>query len=131
MDHERFDALTRMVAAASRRSLLRRALAAGMVVTLGGTVGRWSAAAHHCTDAGCGCATGTRHACGHGLVCCPINPGMPGGAGVCAWRGECASSPEPDPEPCGDLGCECDYHDPYSCNTGLNCCAEGWSFVCC
>lgn len=133
MDQERFDALTRRVgrstSTASRRIAVRRALAGGLGALVTGAFSGRSSSAHHCTDAGCGCATGTRHACGRGLVCCPVNPGLPGGGGVCAWKGECPSAPEP--ETCSYYGCECDFHDPYACDPGLGCCAEGWSFVCC
>ena len=78
MDDQRFDALTRaMSVATSRRGALRLGLA-GAAATLARIFGRTqSATAHHCTYEGCGCATGTKHACGSGLVCCASSPGTP------------------------------------------------------
>jgi hypothetical protein len=42
-----------------------------------------------CTGAGCACATGTYLPCDFGLTCCPLQPGLPGGPGVCAPEGSC------------------------------------------
>lgn len=42
-----------------------------------------------CTGAGCACATGTYLPCDYGLACCPLQPGLPGGPGVCAPDGSC------------------------------------------
>lgn len=42
-----------------------------------------------CSGAGCACATGTFAPCDYGLSCCPLQPGLPGGPGVCAPDGSC------------------------------------------
>jgi hypothetical protein len=42
-----------------------------------------------CSGAGCACATGTYLPCDYGLTCCPLQPGLPGGPGVCAPDGSC------------------------------------------
>jgi hypothetical protein len=42
-----------------------------------------------CTGPGCACATGTYLPCDPGLTCCPQQPGLPGGPGVCAPEGSC------------------------------------------
>lgn len=96
MEPRRFDTLTRSVATSvNRRAALRRMgrLATSALVMLGGlSRTRQTAVAHHCTYEGCGCATGTQHPCGSGLVCCASSPGTPGGAGVCTRRGQCGES---------------------------------------
>jgi hypothetical protein len=118
MDDRRFDAMTRTLAAfSSRRGVLRRLRWAGAAAVLAAAgVGR-AASAHHCTYEGCGCATGTKHACGGGLVCCPSSPGTPGGAGVCTRKGYCDDS-------CVDTGNAC----PGNCNWGDGCphCCSGY-----
>lgn len=117
MDHRGFDTWTRSLTARdSRRGALRRL---GLATALGTMVfGRdRSASAHHCTYEGCGCATGTQHACGHGLVCCASSPGAPGGAGVCTPRGQCGGG-------CTGFGGGC----PGYCNWGDGCadCCTGY-----
>ena len=118
MDDQRFDALTCLVSsdlAARRRCGLGWASAAA---TLTGIFGRTqSATAHHCTYEGCGCATGTQHACGSGLVCCASSPGTPGGGGVCTPRAQCGGG-------CADRGASC----PGYCNWGDGCsgCCSGY-----
>lgn len=116
MDDRRFDALTRSLAAPiSRRGALRRVGLGGAL--LGTLLGRrQEAAAHHCTYEGCGCATGTQHACGQGLVCCASSPGTPGGGGVCTPRGQCGG--------CTGRGNAC----PGYCNWGDGCadCCTGY-----
>jgi hypothetical protein len=42
-----------------------------------------------CSGPGCACATGTYLPCDDGLTCCPLQPGLPGGPGVCAPDGSC------------------------------------------
>ena len=42
-----------------------------------------------CSGTGCACATGTYLPCDVGLTCCPLQPGFPGGPGVCAPDGSC------------------------------------------
>jgi hypothetical protein len=42
-----------------------------------------------CTGTGCACATGTYLPCDPGLSCCALQPGVPGGPGVCAPDGSC------------------------------------------
>jgi hypothetical protein len=118
MDERRFDALTRTLAGSTtRRGILRRASLAGMAAVVGGLLGRRGASANHCDYIGCGCATGVRHACGNGLVCCPSSPGLPGGGGVCAPRGQCGGA-------CVDQGDSC----PAYCNWGDSCpdCCSGY-----
>jgi hypothetical protein len=119
MDHQRFDAWTRELATlTTRRGVMRRAGLAAVAATLAGLFGRSQrAAAHHCDYIGCGCATGARHACGRGLVCCPSSPGLPGGAGICAPRGECGGG-------CVEEGDAC----PGYCNWGDVCpdCCSGY-----
>ena len=96
MDEQRFDALIRSLGAArSRRALMRRALAASLAVIVGGALSQRRASADHCDYAGCGCATGTDHPCGDGLICCPTNPGTPGGAGYCTSEADCDAPPGP------------------------------------
>lgn len=119
MEQRRFDALTRAFAdGSSRRRFLRRAGLAGMSAALNGLIATVRpVAAGHCNSLGCGCITGTRHQCGRGLVCCPSNPGLPGGAGVCAPAGQCGGS-------CVDQGQGC----PAYCNWGDYCpdCCSGY-----
>jgi hypothetical protein len=119
MDSDRFDALARTLASStSRRDVLRRLRRAGAAAAVLGVFGlRQRSSAHHCTYEGCGCATGTQHPCGRGLVCCPSSPGTPGGAGVCAPRGQCGGS-------CVDYGYAC----PGYCNWGDSCsdCCSGF-----
>lgn len=120
MDHEKFDALTRVFSkkSSSRRQVLRRAGTAALAGLFGGALLRpKDAAADHCTYGGCGCATGTYHPCEDGLVCCPSSPGTPGGAGVCSPVGECGDS-------CVYWGNQC----PDYCNWGDTCptCCSGY-----
>lgn len=42
-----------------------------------------------CSGPGCACSTGTDLPCDFGLTCCPLQPGLPGGPGVCAPGGSC------------------------------------------
>lgn len=117
MDGGRFDAVVRRMArSGGRRSLLR---GAGAVVAtiLAGSIRNEPVLAHHCDYVGCGCATGTYHPCADGLVCCPSSPGTPGGAGVCAYPGDCGGS-------CADNGAYCGD----SCNWGDTCpsCCSGY-----
>lgn len=120
MDNEKFDGLARAFSgkAASRRKMLRRGVAAALAGLSGGSLTRTKrASAHHCDWLGCGCATGTQHPCGDGLVCCPSSPGTPGGAGVCAPAGECGGQ-------CVYWGDAC----PGYCNWGDTCpdCCSGY-----
>lgn len=119
MDGERFDALTQVFARlASRRRVLRRlGLGAAALVAGRTALTTREASADHCNYIGCGCATGTRHACGRGLVCCPSSPGTPGGAGVCSLPSDCGG-------PCVGGGGGC----PTSCNWGDACpgCCSGY-----
>ena len=119
MDERRFDALTRILShATSRRGALRRLGLAGAGAAAAGIFGRrQTATAHHCSYEGCGCATGTQHACGSGLVCCASSPGMPGGGGICTPRAQCGGG-------CADRGTAC----PGYCNRGDGCsgCCSGY-----
>jgi hypothetical protein len=96
-------------------SAARRAGFAAALVRIFGSAS--IASAHHCDYAGCGCSTGTRHACGSGLVCCPSSPGTPGGGGVCAPRGQCGGT-------CVEQGYSC----PSYCNWSDACsdCCSGY-----
>ncbi|MFT4038491.1 MAG: hypothetical protein QM692_09950 [Thermomicrobiales bacterium] len=42
-----------------------------------------------CGGAGCACTTGTAIACDWGYSCCALQPGLPGGPGVCSPDGSC------------------------------------------
>jgi hypothetical protein len=42
-----------------------------------------------CSSSGCSCSTGTYLPCDYGLTCCPLQPGLIGGPGVCAPDGSC------------------------------------------
>ena len=119
MDDQRFDAFTRALSGTiSRRGALRRLGLTGVAGIWAAVLGRPRATlAHHCTYEGCGCATGTNHPCGHGLVCCPSSPGTPGGAGVCTPRGECGGG-------CIDQGSSCPGH--CSRNDGCGACCTGY-----
>jgi hypothetical protein len=112
MDQQRFDALTRKLA--SRRGALRQA---GVAATLFALFGSSRQVSARCNYEGCGCSTGTHHACGSGLICCASSPGTPGGAGVCLSRADCDA-------PCVDHGYTC----PNSCNWGDSCsgCCSGF-----
>lgn len=117
MDPRGFDAWTRSLSTRdSRRGALQRLGRAGALAAL--LLGREHlASARHCTSEGCGCATGTQHACGSGLVCCASSPGTPGGAGVCTPRGQCDGG-------CSSYGSAC----PGYCNWGDGCadCCTGY-----
>ena len=119
MDSRGFDRWTRALAARgrSRRGALGL-LAGGLAVAVGAmSGGARSASAHHCNFIGCGCATGTLHPCGGGLICCPSSPGLPGGAGVCA-----------PPDQCGGACIAWRNACPGYCNWGDNCpdCCSGY-----
>jgi hypothetical protein len=119
VDDQRFDALSRTLAnATSRRQAARQFGVAGAIAALSAIFGRQQiASAYRCNYEGCGCATGTSHACGSGLVCCASSPGTPGGAGVCTPRGQCDGS-------CIERGNSC----PGYCNWNDGCsgCCSGY-----
>ena len=119
MEPRRFDALVRGLAtSSSRRGALRRVAVAGVAALLGRSALRPEAAiADHCDFIGCGCSTGTLHACGGDLVCCPSSPGTPGGAGVCSEPADCGGA-------CTENGGGCSG----SCNWGDTCpgCCSGF-----
>jgi hypothetical protein len=155
MDEQWFDLLTRTLAGpSSRRGLLLRAGFAGISALVAGLFGSPRAtSARHCDYIGCGCNTGTRHPCGRGLDCCPNNPGLPGGSGVCAPSGQCGgggcvgdggSCPgycnwgdycpdccsgfcgqygSCDEQSCTGVGCACTTGTYLPCDYGLECCA--------
>lgn len=136
-----FDAIARdLASSASRRGVLRRFTGALAATLVGRALVTPDAAkADHCDYIGCGCATGTNHPCGNGLVCCPSSPGTPGGAGVCSDPGDCGGTCSDDGSPCSGScnwgeacpGCCSGYCGQYgSCDTaqctGLGCaCASG------
>ena len=76
-----------------------------------------SKAGYNCDCIGCGRASGTLHPCSNGLVCCASTPGMPGGAGVCSYPGDCYGACAGRGEYCSD-----------SCNWGDACpaCCSGY-----
>ncbi len=118
VDSQRFDALSRTLAReSSRRGALRWLGAGGAALAMRFAGSRNDATAHHCSYEGCGCSTGTKHACGSGLVCCASSPGTPGGAGVCTPRGQCEGG-------CRDRGSAC----PGYCNWDDGCsgCCSGY-----
>jgi hypothetical protein len=41
-----------------------------------------------------------------------------------------SASPAPDPVNCSSWGCDCDFHIPDYCDSGLVCCAIGPGFTC-
>lgn len=68
-----------------------------------------------CTGEGCPCATGTQNPCGGDLVCCPHDPGTPGGPGSCREADNCNCTAE---------GCHCATGTQNPCDDGLTCCPE-------
>ena len=117
MDGQRFDAVARSLATRqTRRGTLRRLAAASGALMARAIPGR-SKAGYNCDYIGCGCATGTLHPCSNGLVCCASTPGMPGGAGVCSYPGDCYGACAGRGEYCSD-----------SCNWGDACpaCFSGY-----
>jgi hypothetical protein len=71
-----------------------------------------------CTGHGCRCDAGTENACDDPLVCCPDDPGLPGGPGKCVRQERC------NPQSCTGEGCACDSGDPNACDNDLFCCAD-------
>lgn len=71
-----------------------------------------------CTGHGCRCNGGTAEACANTLICCPDNPGVPGGPGRCAERRHC------NQVGCTSEGCFCQSGTRNGCDTGLVCCAH-------
>jgi hypothetical protein len=71
-----------------------------------------------CTARGCRCDSGTQHACGEGLVCCPDNPGLAGGPGHCVRQDRC------NQQNCTGEGCSCNSGVQGACDDGLVCCAD-------
>jgi hypothetical protein len=123
VDSPRFDAFARSFAAStSRRGALRRLAAGGFGAALASALGRRSvdAQAGDCTRRGCRCIGGVRGACAGPLVCCPDNPGLPGGPGRCVTEDHC----NPPNQPCTTHGCACNSGVRDACDDGLVCCAD-------
>ena len=113
-----------------------------------------------CTGQGCVCVTGTQAPCDQGLVCCPTTDLMGGPGvcqteaacypNSCTEDGDscptaCAANSScplccnlycngndvcDSPPACSSQGCECDFHDPNSCDAGLLCTAVQGGFQC-
>lgn len=122
MENQRFDDLVRGLSASkSRRGLLARVLAAAGAAAFTGVSLRGSdvsAQTTPCGDLGCRCTTGATSNCVPGLVCCPNNGDLPGGAGTCTAPSECFGGF------CSADGVGC----PASCRFGANClaCCSGF-----
>lgn len=71
-----------------------------------------------CTGRGCRCNGGVQNACDDPLVCCPDNPGLPGGPGRCLGQDVC------NPPNCTGEGCACHSGVEGACDAGLICCAD-------
>jgi hypothetical protein len=123
MDSSRFDAIVRRFAVrrVSRRAALTTG-GGGLAALIGAVAGRPAAHAQaqsrNCTHRGCRCRGGTRNACNSGLVCCPDNPGLPGGPGRCLPEGIC------NQQGCTSEGCSCSSGVQGACDAGLVCCAD-------
>lgn len=76
-----------------------------------------------CTGRGCRCDGGAQNACGDPLVCCPDNPGIPGGPGKCVRQEHC------NPQNCTGQGCACHSGVEGACEDGLACCADDSSLA--
>lgn len=72
-----------------------------------------------CTSRGCRCDGGVENACDDPLVCCPDNPGLPGGPGRCVHQQRCNP-----PGPCTSEGCACHSGARGACDGDLVCCAD-------
>lgn len=125
MEDARLDALAKTLAhASSRRGAFVRLITGGVGGALLTALGRGPASAQdgngRCTSRGCRCNGGVQNACGDGLVCCPDNPGLPGGPGRCLRQGRCNP---PDPG-CTGEGCSCHTGTLGACDDGLVCCAD-------
>lgn len=121
MEHDRFDALARRLGTRrTRRGTLGwlSKLGAGAVVAgLGMRPEKSRAQAQPCGDQGCRCRAGIPGSCVPGLVCCPNNPDLPAGDGVCVAPSLCF----------GGL-CNADLVAcPATCTWGRNCvdCCSG------
>ncbi len=71
-----------------------------------------------CTSHGCRCQSGTDDGCDTDLVCCPDNPGLPGGPGRCVKEEHCNTGD------CQEQGCACQSGTRDACSDGLVCCAH-------
>ena len=72
-----------------------------------------------CSGQGCRCNGGVQGACDDALICCPDNPGLPGGPGRCVPGDQCNP-----PEDCTSEGCTCHTGVEGACDGGLVCCAD-------
>ena len=124
MDSSRFDAIVRRFAGrrVSRRAALTTS-GGGLAALLGAVSGRRVATqaqtqSGRCTHRGCRCRGGTQNACNSGLVCCPDNPGVPGGPGRCMRERRC------NLQDCKGEGCPCHTGVRGACEPGLVCCSD-------
>ncbi|MFN8591684.1 MAG: hypothetical protein U0031_09520 [Thermomicrobiales bacterium] len=76
-----------------------------------------------CTTHGCRCDGGIQHACDDPLVCCPDNPGLPGGPGKCVRQEHC------NPQNCTGEGCSCHSGVRNACDDGFVCCTDDSSLA--
>jgi hypothetical protein len=72
----------------------------------------------NCASRGCRCNGGVQNPCDDPLVCCPDNPGVPGGPGKCVRQEHC------NPANCTSNGCACHSGVQGACDDGLVCCAD-------
>jgi hypothetical protein len=127
MHPSRFDALAKLLGApASRRAALGRFGAGGLgsvlaAVGLKQATPLASGAPLPCNHHGCRCQGGVEDTCNvnnPNLVCCPDNPGLPGGPGKCVRQDKC------NPTNCTGEGCACHSGTENACDDGFVCCAD-------
>jgi hypothetical protein len=124
MHPSRFDAMARLMGArATRRVALGKLGAGGLTGMVMAAVGLRQAtplasAQNGCTHHGCRCQGGVQDACNPNLVCCPDNPGLPGGPGKCVGEAVC------NPTNCTGEGCACHSGVLGACDDGFVCCAD-------
>lgn len=128
MQPSRFDALAKLMGGrSSRRAAIFQLGAGGLGGTLLSAVGLkqatpvGSAEVAPCNYHGCRCQGGVEDTCNANnpnLVCCPDNPGLPGGPGKCTRNDKC------NPPDCTGEGCACHSGVENACDDGFVCCAD-------
>jgi len=121
MEHDRFDSLTRQFAIRqTRRGALGRLIRSTAIGVAGIAIGNSRAGAQllPCAADGCHCQASVPGSCEPGLVCCPNNPHLPGGSGMCVAPSQCFGGV------CSGDAVAC----PASCTWGTNCvgCCSGY-----